>query len=121
MGDEINVAAEGSAIGSIGSRNQNVRIGRQTIRDWKKVAGTTDLKSVAAELAQLVQALRVQAANSEQYADLLCVSEACDAAAKGDGPGMLGHLKRAGKWTWEVAEKLAIGVGIHALKGQAGL
>jgi hypothetical protein len=38
------------------------------------------------------------------------------AAIQGDGLAVLKHLKRAGRWALDVAEKIGVAVAVEALK-----
>ena len=47
---------------------------------------------------------------------MVAVADAEEAAAKGDGPGALQHLKGAGKWALGVAEKIGVSVAAKAIE-----
>ena len=80
-------------------------------------AGGLDLPKLAEELERLRAAMSQKAERSrEQDKALGAVAEAADAAAGGDGAGVLRHLKRAGAWTLEVAKDIGVDVAAEVIK-----
>ena len=57
----------------------------------------------------------------EEYRALTAVSEAEEAAEKGDGPTALERLKAAGQWTLDVATRVGIPVAQKAIQTAMGL
>ena len=60
--------------------------------------------------------MRGEAETREQDKAVGAVADAEEAAAKGDGPTALRHLKAAGKWTLGIAEKIGVPVAVEDLK-----
>ncbi len=59
--------------------------------------------------------------NADEYRALAAVSEAEEAAEKGDGPTALKRLKAAGQWTLDVASRVGIPVAQKAIQSAIGL
>jgi hypothetical protein len=72
------------------------------------------------ELTVLRTALAEQASAPDHYVAVGEVAAAEKAAAIGDGPGALQHLKKAGVSVWDVATKIGIGVATAAAKSALG-
>ncbi|WP_221053350.1 hypothetical protein [Methylomonas koyamae] len=49
------------------------------------------------------------------------VAGAEKAARNGDGPALLEHLKKAGKWSLDIANKVGIAVAAKAIQAAMGL
>jgi len=76
---------------------------------------------LAKALAELRGTLQREASNAEKYRALTAVSEAEEAAEKGDGPTALERLKAAGQWTLDVATRVGIPVAQKAIQAAMGL
>ena len=85
---------------------------------FQQVQGSTlDLPRLAEELGRLHAALKGETTGTrEQDKAVVAVADAEEAAAKGDGPGALQHLKSAGKWALGVAEKIGVSVAAKAIE-----
>jgi hypothetical protein len=76
-----------------------------------------DLKQLANDLADLRREMkRLSNGTAEQDAVLGEVAKAETAARSGDRDGVIQAMKRAGKWAFDVAEKVGVGVAIAVLK-----
>jgi hypothetical protein len=76
-----------------------------------------DLPRLAEELAKLHAAMKRESEGTrEQDKAIVAVGDAEETASKGDGPTTLQHLKAAGKWTLEVAEKIGVPLAVEAMK-----
>ena len=84
-------------------------------------AADIDLAALAHELSQLRAALAPSASMREHYAALVEVSDAEAAAKAGDKSKALAHLKRAGAWVLDLAQKIAVPVAAAALEHAAKL
>jgi hypothetical protein len=84
-------------------------------------AADIDLAALAHELSQLRAALAPSASTREHYAALVEVSDAEAAAKAGDKSKALAHLKRAGAWVLDFAQKIAVPVAAAALEHAAKL
>jgi hypothetical protein len=79
------------------------------------------LPTLAAELSQLRSAMRQEVNTPEHDIAIGQIAEAEAAAANGDGPKALEHLKKSGKWAFDVATKIGVGVATAALKTSLGI
>jgi hypothetical protein len=95
------------------------RRARQQI--YQQAAGDLDLPQLAKELAKLRGTLQREASNADGYRALAAVSEAEEAAEKGDGPTALERLEAAGQWVLDVATRIGIPVAVKAIQAAAGL
>jgi len=83
----------------------------------QQVADTrVSLNDLADSLAILRTNLRDKAKSAEEDISLGAVASAEDAARKGDEAGVQLHLKRAGQWALDVAQKICIPVAVDAIK-----
>lgn len=87
---------------------------------WNQAAPGIDLDALARELEQLRAALKVAARSADEDVGVGEVAMAEVAARQKDGPKALAHLKAAGKWALEVAEKIGVGVATAAIKSAIG-
>lgn len=104
--------------GAVGPGSQASNITFNQI--WNKTEGKIDVQQLAVELTALRTALAGQASAPDHYVAVGEVAAAEKAAATGDGPGALQHLKKAGNWVWDVATKIGIGVATAAAKSALG-
>jgi hypothetical protein len=79
-----------------------------------------DESALAAELDALLDKLQQEAKTTEEREALLNASRAKDAARAGDGSKAVQYLKEAGKWFFDVATKIGIGIGLEYLKQKFG-
>lgn len=106
--------------GQVGAFGENAQASNFS-QAWDSQADKIDLHALAAELGKLQIALQADATTGEQMAHVAEITHAKEAAEKGDGPGVLGHLAKAGKWTLSVAEKIGVGLVVAMIKTHAGL
>jgi Pentapeptide repeats (8 copies) len=84
---------------------------------FQQIQGGIDLPKLAEELGRLREAMKGEAtATREQDKAIGAVTDAEEAAARGDGPAALRYLKSAGTWTLKVAEEFGAAVTVEALK-----
>ncbi len=83
---------------------------------WNENKNDIDLPALAAELSKLRLKLKDEATEAEHYSSMGAVASAESCAKKGDGPGALEHLSKAGKWALGIAEKIGVPVATEALK-----
>ena len=88
---------------------------------WNKLEGNIDMTQLANELTELRSALSESASTPDQFVTLGQVAAAEQAASAGDGSTALKHLKSAGIWAWDVANKIGIGVATAAAKTALGI
>ena len=87
---------------------------------WSSASAELDLQELAAELRALSPKLLEQATDPEHKIAIGHVEAAADAAEAGDGPKALEYLKSAGRWTFDTAAKVGIGVAIAGAKTYLG-
>ena len=115
MGDQYNTSGQTGAVG----RNAKAQdISFQQI--WAQATEQIELPKLAAELRQLQGALQDAASEPGHRVAIGQVEAAAEAAEAGDGPKALEYLKSAGKWTFDTASKVGIGVAIAAAKSSLG-
>jgi uncharacterized protein YjbI with pentapeptide repeats len=119
MGDQTKIKGKGIVAATGDNANAQAR---DIIIDSAHIdTSGIDAAQFLNELTTLVEALKSEAKDPDQLRDLAAVMEAQEAAKNNDLPAAIGHLKKAGQWTWKVAEKIGIGVAIAAAKSAAGL
>ncbi len=75
---------------------------------------------MAKELAKLRGTLHQEASKGDEYRALAAVSEAEEAAEKGDGPSALERLSAGGQWVLDVATRIGIPVAQKAIQAALG-
>jgi len=86
---------------SFGGENQSVNM--TFVNAWNLMKDSTDIESLKNEIPLLVKELIKHAENESDYEKIANVIQAMDELKKANGPGMLQHLKKAGKWVLDVA------------------
>jgi hypothetical protein len=115
MGDKYEIKGQVGAVGP-GAHAHDMSFNQL----WQKASSEIDLIKLAEELEQLRLELRKEATTPEHDASIGEIA-AAELAAKDDkGPKALEHLKKAGKWTLVVAEKIGTTVAATALKTALG-
>jgi hypothetical protein len=116
MGDKnVNLGIAGSmGKGSTGTVNNYGQV-------WLQNAGKFDLAALATELPQLRSELRKKAETTEQDKAIAAVGEAEEEAKKGNGPGVMEKLAKAGLWVLDVAKDIGSKVAVEAIKASLGL
>ena len=88
---------------------------------WNQNKDKLPLANLSRELVALRNELNKTATTAEHFSEIGAVATAEIEAQKGDGPSALSALKKAGKWTLDVAEKIGVGVATAAIKTACGL
>ena len=88
---------------------------------WNEASSGINIGALSEELALLRPAMKAAATTAEQDVAVGEIALAEVAAKKHDGPTALKHLKKAGKWALEVAEKIGVGVATAAIKASIGV
>jgi len=115
MGHQFNVSGQAGAVGP------NAHAHDITFQQlWNKASDDVDLPALASELRQLRQPLAEAATAPDHQVALGHIAAAAQAAEAGDGPKALEYLKAAGKWTFDTASKIGIGVAVAAAKAHLG-
>ncbi len=115
MGDNNHFIS--SQIGAVGS---NAKADNNTFQQIVFPTGT-DYSTLADELANLRKVLRTEASEPEHDEALGEIAAAEKSARKGDGVGLLEHLKSAGGWAFDVATKIGTTIAAEAIKQAMGL
>jgi hypothetical protein len=111
---EFNGPVNAAAVGP----NAKARVDR--VGGDQIMASTTDLRELAAQLAELREALAAGARTDEEKAAVGEVERAEAQARQSDERGARRHLAAAGRWALTVAEKLALPVAEAAIKASIG-
>jgi hypothetical protein len=106
-------------VGAIG--NNNIVKDNVFNQIWQKNESEFDLNLLSKELSKLRSSLREHAETPEHDMAIGEIASAEVLAKKSDGPGMLEHLKKAGKWSLQIAEKIGVPIAVEALKKSMGL
>lgn len=105
--------------GQIAAVGREAHVHDNTFQQIWNQAGI-DLPKLTEELGRLLSVMTREATEGtrtpEQDEAIGAVTAAAKAAAQGDGPTVLRHLKAAGKWALEVAEKIGVAVAAEAIK-----
>ena len=88
---------------------------------WNGIGGDIDLPTLKEQLSRLRQEARSLAETRDQDAAVVAIGDAEAAAAAGDGPTVLEHLAKTGKWAFDVATKIGVSVAAAALKSAMGM
>ena len=115
MGDKYTVGQAG-AVGP-NAKAENIQF--QQI--WQQSSSDLDIAQLVDELKLLRGHLRQSADTPQQDEAVAEVSKAQAAAAEGDGPGVMRHLRQAGKWALDGATAIGTAVAAAAIKASIGL
>lgn len=90
---------------------------------WDQSQQEIQLPQLAEELARLRKAMRSLGDKADKDVDVEVgyVASAEKEARKGDGPGTLQYLSKAGKWAWDVATEIGVELAAAALGRALGL
>lgn len=111
MSDQYNIT------GQVGAVGPNAKAENNTFNQvMQQAASNLDLPTLAAELSTLRSSMRSQATEVEHDLAVASIGAAESAAKKQDGAGALEHLKSAGKWAFDVATKIGVGVAAKAIE-----
>jgi len=116
MGDQYKVEGQAGAVG----RNAKAKdMSFQQIRIEQ--LGEVDLNALAQELTQLRGKMRGAATEPEHDIAIGHIAAAEAAAKKGDSPGVVQHLKDAGKWMFDFARDAGVNLVAEVMKKSMGL
>jgi hypothetical protein len=116
MGDTYEIKGQTAAVGR-GAHAHDITFNQV----WQDIARDVDLSILSEELSVLREAVAREAKSSDQYRALAEVSDAETAAKAGKGSMVLEHLKKAGKWTFDVARDIGTDVAAEVIKKSIGL
>ncbi len=111
MRDKYDVKGQTGAVGA-GAHAHNMAFNQI----WNENKNDINLLVLAAELLKLLPKLKDEATEVEHYSSMGAIASAENCARKGDGPGALEYLSKAGKWALGIAEKIGVPVATEALK-----
>lgn len=116
VGDRYEVHGQAGAVGP------NSHVHDVTLQQlWDQQSDRIDLPVLAAELARLRAALRERATTTDEDRAVAEVAQAEVSAARGDGPGALRSLRKAGKWVLDTAVGMGVDVATAAITAALGL
>ena len=116
MGDKYITSGQVGAVGP-GAHARELHFSQV----WNQSASEIDIMALHEQLSHLREALRSEAKTPEQDIAVAAVANAELAAKNGDGPKAMEWLSKAGKWTFDVAAKIGVGVAAAALKVALGI
>ena len=106
--------------GAMGAQIQ-AQLGNTFQQVWQRNSAQINLPILVKELGKLRSAMRKDATEPEQDASIGAVAMAQTAAKAGDGPKVMEHLRSAGKWAFDKAIAIRVGVAAAALKTALGI
>jgi hypothetical protein len=74
------------------------------VRQWNQIKNNIDTKRLKNEIEGAIGLMQKRATTSDHYADLASLSFARDELEKADGPAMLKHLKKVGKFGVDIVK-----------------
>jgi hypothetical protein len=115
MGDKYTVGQAGA----VGPKSSAHDISFTQV--WNQSADAIDLPALKNDLTALRAALKAEAKEPEEDIAVAEVAAAEVAASKGDGPKVLEHLAKAGRWALKVATEIGTLVAAAAINTALGL
>lgn len=88
---------------------------------WEQNKGELDLSKLSTQLAELREAMATRASAQQDYIDIGNIASAEIEVTNGNGPKALEYLKKTGKWTLDIAEKIGVGIAVAAIKASLGI
>jgi hypothetical protein len=89
---------------------------------WNQVESTIDLPSLAQQLEQVrIEMRRIAESEPEQDLSVAEIAKAEISAKSGDGPSVMEHLRKAGRWALDVAVSVGAEVAAAAIRSAIGL
>lgn len=116
MGDTYNSKGQVGAMGRGAQATQNT-----FLQLWQDECLNITLSVLADEFSKLRNEMQNKATSIEQEISIDEVANAEQAARDGDGPKMLGHLKKAGKWALECAKEIGTDFAAAVIKKSLGV
>lgn len=115
MGDNYQVGQAGSVGRSSSASNINFE------QVWNQLSENVDLSTLAKELSTLRQAMKTESSAPAHDISIGNIANAEQAAIEGNGTKAIEYLRKSGKWSLDVAQKIGVGVAISAIKSSLGL
>jgi hypothetical protein len=114
--DQYNVTGQVGAVGPNATSKNNT-----FSQTFQQALSDINLSELATELSALRKSMRQEATEIEHDKAIACIGSAEGAAKDRDGAGALNHLKSAGKWAFDVANKIGTTVAAKAIETAMGL
>ena len=102
----------GSAIGG-DIHQSNIAL----INEWNTIKSNIDFEKLSTEFSALIEAMKQKATDSDQFKQIGEIAVARDELKKADGPAMLKHLKKGGKFALQVAKEVGLSLLRKILTG----
>jgi len=119
---ERNEMRDNYSAGQAGNMGPSAKIENMNfIQILRETIGETSLTDLANELETLRKVMLSDAKSQEQDVAVSAVAQAEEAAKKGDAKGVLGFLGQAGKWAFDVANKIGTTVAAKVIEKSMGL
>lgn len=115
MGDNIIVGQAGSV--GRGSEAHDINFNQI----WLSTSSQIDLSSLSNELELLREKMKEAASTPEQDQAVGAVASAQMAAGQGNGPQTIAYLSKAGRWAFDIASKIGVGLAVTALQRALGM
>ncbi len=116
MGDQYNF--DNSQAGAVG---RNSSASGNTFNQQNNLPANLDFTQLATELDQLKQALKQQAESPEEFSAIAEVASAEEAAKNKEGNKVVKHLKSAGKFALDTAQKIGVSLAAEVIQKQMGM
>lgn len=116
MGDKYKIKGQTGAVGP-GAAAHDMTFNQI----WNQVSPEIDMRQLSDELSQLRQGMKKESETLEHDTAIGEIAAAEIATQANDGPKALEHLKKAGKWAFNVAENIGTTIAAEALKKAMGL
>jgi hypothetical protein len=123
---EVNMSADKyTNYGGAGAFGPNATVSNVEITNnqqaWTSFQSKADTSALAEQLDKLLISMQAQSKTTVELESLVAVSAARDAAKQSDGPSIMSHLKKAGDWAKEIAEKIGVDVAVKAITAATGI
>lgn len=119
MGDKY--VSEGNVVGAFGPNAHVHDLNFNQV--WTSFAEkeTTSMSELAVDLERLRTYLRSTAESRDDDAEVAAIGAAASAAEAGDGPGVMTHLSKVGKWALGAATSIGTALATAAIKHATGI
>jgi hypothetical protein len=116
MGDQYNF--DNSQAGAVG---RNSSASGNTFNQQNNLPADLDFAQLAEELTRLKAALKNEAEKPEEFTAIAEVAKAEEAAKDKDGNKITKHLKSAGKFALDTAQKIGVSLAAEVIQKQMGM
>lgn len=116
MGDKYEIHGQAGAVGP----QANVR-DVNFVQLWNQTSQSLELNKLTQELTRLRETMRARATAPEHDVAIGTVASAEIEAQKGNGPQVLEHLSKAGRWALGLAREIGVQLAAEVIKRASGL